>query len=88
MPNRHRHDYEPVFSPKALETFLQLSKPRQRKVAKIAWQLATTPLSEPDYFTTDSTGRTLSNTVIHGYVFTCWADAWPQELRIIDLVEL
>jgi hypothetical protein len=88
MPKRHRDDFEPVFSANALETFLQLSKSRQRKVAKIAWQLAMMPLRKPDYFTSDSTGRSLSNAVIQGYVFTYWADPWPQELRIIDLVEL
>jgi hypothetical protein len=84
MPER----YEPVFSAKALEVFLQLSKVRQRKVAKIVYQLATPPFRTPDYFTRDSTGRALSNVVIGGYLLTCWVDAWPQEVRVIDLVEL
>lgn len=88
MPERHRHDYEPVFSARALETFLQQSKARQRKIAAIAWNLAKPPFRQPDYQTRDSTGRTLSNVVVQGYLFTYWADAWAQEVRIIDLVEL
>ena len=88
MPKSHRHDCEPVLSAKALETFLQLSKLRQRKVAKIIWDLAASSRRAPDYHTSDSTGRQLSNCVIQGYLLTYWVDEWPLELRIIDLVEL
>lgn len=88
MAERSRHDFEPVFSAKALEAFVQLSKARQRKVAKIAYQLAAPPFGRPDYETKDSVGRTLSNVVVGGYLLTYWLDRSPMELRIVDLVEL
>ena len=43
-------DFEPVFSSQALEVFLTLSKVKQCKLAKIAYQLASPPFREPDYF--------------------------------------
>ena len=88
MPKRHPHDYEPVLSARAMETFLELSKAKQRKLAKLLYDLASPPFREPDYITYDSVGRALSNAVFKGYAVTYWLDGHPQELRVVDLVQL
>jgi hypothetical protein len=36
----------------------------------------------------DSTGRTLENISLDGYIFTFWADGAVNELRILDITEL
>lgn len=88
MAKQHRLDFEPVFSAQAMEVFMSLSKARQKLAAKVAYRLATPPFSEPDYLTKASTGRSLSNAKINGFIFTYWLDRSPMELRVVDLVEL
>ena len=88
MAKRTHLDYEPVLSAASMEVFLGLSKTRQRKAARIAYELGANPLREPDYLTRDATGRLLRNARVGGFLFTYWLDGSPMELRIVDLVEL
>lgn len=83
-----RLEYEPVFSAKAWEVLLGLSKRRQAKVARLAYVLGDFPFRVGDYQTIDSVGLQLENLRIEGFIFTYWADHGAAELRIVDLVEL
>lgn len=69
-------EYEPVFSAKAWELLLSLSKRRQAKVALLAYALSDFPFRVGDYQTTDSVGRSLENLRIEGFLFTYWAEPW------------
>ena len=75
-------DYEPVFSAKAWELLLGLSKRRQIKVARLAYALGDFPFRVGDYQTIDSVGRPLENLRVDGFLFTYWADHGAAELRI------
>ena len=88
MARRNSLDFEPVLSSQALEVFLGLTKTRQRKLAKVLYDLASPPFREPDYLTRDSTGRLLSNVRVGDFIITYWLDRSPMELRVVDLVEL
>jgi hypothetical protein len=81
-------EYEPVFSAKAWEVLLACSRRRQGRIARLAHALADFPFRVGDYQTLDSTGRSLENLRIDGFVFTYWPDHGAKELRIVDLVEL
>lgn len=81
-------EYEPVLSPKAWEFLRTLSRRRQMSLTRLIYQLADSPLCLGDYQTRDSTGRTLENIRLDGYVFTFWADGAVNELRILDITEL
>lgn len=83
-----RLEYEPVFSAKAWELLLSLSKRRRDRVARLAYVLGDFPFRVGDYQTTDSVGRPLENIRMDGFLFTYWADHGAGELRIVDLVEL
>ena len=81
-------EYEPVFSAKAWELLLSLSKRRQARVARLAYALGDFPFRVGDYQTVDSVGRPLENIRMEDFIFTYWADHGAGELRIVDLVEL
>ena len=80
--------YEPVLSAKAWEQLNSLSRQRQKRITRLIHQLADYPFRLGDYQTRDSTGRTLENLNIEGFVFTYWADDPAKELRILDIFEL
>jgi hypothetical protein len=81
-------EYDPVFSAKAWEALLRFSRRRQARVAHIAFALADFPFRVSDYQTADSTGRSLENIEIDGFILTYWPDHAVRELRIVEIVEL
>jgi hypothetical protein len=80
--------YEPVLSSKALATFLNLPKRRQRELTDILFQLASFPSQPGDYSLSDEAGREINYILIGNYVIGFWPDHAVSELRIteVDLV--
>ncbi len=80
--------YDPVLSAKAWEYLCSLSRKRQQRIMRLIHQLADYPHRLGDFQARDSTGRSLENLRLEGYLFTYWADGAVKELRILDIVEL
>lgn len=83
-----RHSYEPVLSSKAADFLLSLSKPRQKKLIGLLYQLAGSPEQIGDYFESDDTGRDVQFILIRDLLVAYWADDAVKELRIVDIEEI
>lgn len=82
------HSYEPVLSSKAAAFFVSLSKPRQRKLIGLLYQLADNPSQIGDYSEQDQTGREVQFIIVRDILIAFWADHAVREMRIVDIEEL
>ena len=78
-------DYQPVFSERVADFFLQQPKRRQSRIVNLAKQLAKQPFVRSDYTLPDDEGRPLEHLLVEDYVFTYWIDHGAREIRIVDL---
>lgn len=83
-----RHSYEPVLSSKAAAFLVSLSKPRQRKLIGLLYQLADNPSQIGDYTEPDQTGRAVQFIIVRDLLLAFWADHAVREMRIVDIEEL
>jgi len=83
-----RHSYEPVLSSKAVAFLVSLSKPRQRKLIGLLYQLADNPSQIGDYTEPDQTGREVQFIIVRDLLIAFWADHAVREMRIVDIEEL
>jgi hypothetical protein len=83
-----RHSYEPVLSSKAAAFLVSLSKPRQRKLIGLLYQLAENPSQIGDYAEPDQTGREVQFIIVRDLLIAFWADHAVREMRIVDIEEL
>jgi hypothetical protein len=86
MPDRKR--YEPVLSSQAVAFLVGLSKPRQRKLIDLIFQLSENPSQVGDYSEPDDAGRTVQFMLIRNVVIAFWADDAVKELRIVEIEEV
>ena len=80
--------YDPVLSGAATAFLTALPKTKQKKVVRLAFQLAEHPFQIGDYTTADDAGRSLENILIGEWHFTFWADHTTREFRIADIAEV
>jgi hypothetical protein len=83
-----RHSYEPVLSSKAAAFLVSLSKPRQRKLIGLLYQLADNPSQIGDYSEPDQSGREVQFLIVRDILIAFWADDAVREMRIVDIEEL
>jgi hypothetical protein len=77
--------YLPVFTAEVAEILLGLSKSRQRRVIRLARQLAANPFVRSDYAIPDTAGQMQEHLLIEDFVFTYWIDHAMREVRITDI---
>jgi hypothetical protein len=77
--------YSPVFTAEVAELLLSLPKSRQRRVIRLAQQLAANPFVRSDYAIPDAAGRVQEHLLIEDFVFTYWLDHGVREVRITDI---
>ena len=87
-PMADKHLYEPVLSSKAADFLVSLSKPRQRKLIDLLYQLAANPFQPGDFSHADDTGRDVQFIFIRDLLIAYWADHPVKELRIVDIEEV
>ncbi len=80
--------YEPVLSGKASSILVGLSKPKQKQVLRLLFQLAEHPAQLGDYSTRDDDGREIQHLMVGDWHFSFWADHAVRELRLIEIDEL
>jgi hypothetical protein len=83
-----RRTYEPVLSSKSAGFLVALSKPRQRKLIALLYQLAENPSQIGDYSEPDDTGREIQFILLRDLLVAFWADHAVRELRIVDIEEV
>lgn len=77
--------YSPVFTAEVADILLSLPKSRQRRVVRLARQLAASPFVRSDYAIPDESGQVQEHLLIDDFVFTYWLDHAVRELRITDI---
>jgi hypothetical protein len=80
--------YEPVLSSRASSFLIGLSKPKQKQVLRLLFQLAEHPGQLGDYATRDDDGREIQHLMVGDWHFSYWADHAVRELRISEIDEL
>lgn len=86
MPNPS--GYEPVLSGKASSFLIGVSKPKQKQVLRLLFQLAEHPGQLGDYAMRDEDGREIQHLVVGDWHFSFWADHAVRELRVTEIDEL
>lgn len=80
--------YEPVLSSKASSMLVGLSKPKQKQVLRLLFQLAEHPSQLGDYATREDSGREIQHLMIGDWHCSFWTDHAVRELRITEIDEL
>ena len=80
--------YTSHLSIEAVAFVTALPRRKQRIVLDLADQIARQPFQIGDYQTTDSTGRTVENLLIDGFLFCYWVDHAAREVRIAEIIQV
>lgn len=80
--------YEPVLSAKASAFLVGLSKPKQRRLIALLFQLAENPNQIGDYSEPDDSGREIQFLLLRDLVIGFWPDHPVRELRIVDIEQV
>jgi hypothetical protein len=80
MPNPS--GYEPVLSGRASSWLVGLSRPKQKQVLRLLFQLSKHPGQLGDYATREEDGREIQHLMVGDWHFSFWADHAVRELRI------
>ena len=80
--------YEPVLSAKVSAFLVGLSKPKQRRLIHLLFQLADNPNQIGDYSEPDDTGREIQFLLIRDLLIAFWPDHPVRELRIVEIQEV
>jgi hypothetical protein len=86
MPNPP--GYEPVLSVRASSSLVGLSRPKQKQVLRLLFQLAEHPGQLGDYATREEDGREIQHLLVGDWHFSFWADHAVRELRVTEIDEL
>jgi len=86
MPNPA--GYEPVLSGKASSSLVGLSRPKQKLVLRLLFQLAKHPGQLGDYATREEDRREIQHLMVGDWHFSFWADHAVRELRVTEIDEL
>jgi hypothetical protein len=86
MPNPP--GYEPVLSARASSSLVGLSRPKQKQVLRLLFQLAEHPGQLGDYATREEDGREIQHLLVGDWHFSFWADHAVRELRVTEIDEL
>jgi len=86
MPNPS--GYEPVLSGRASSSLVGLSKPKQKQVLRLLFQLSEHPGQLGDYATREEDGREIQHLMVGDWHFSFWADHAVRELRVTEIDEL
>ena len=86
MPNPS--GYEPVLSARASSDLVGLSRPKQKQVLRLLFQLAEHPGQLGDYATREENGREIQHLLVGDWHFSFWADHAVRELRVTEIDEL
>ena len=85
LPVAESGSYSPVFTAEVADILLGLPQSRQRRVVRLARQLAANPSLRSDYAIADESGQMQEHLLIEDFVFTYWLDHAVRELRITDI---
>lgn len=80
--------YEPVLSGRASSFLIGLSRPKQKQVLRLLFQLAEYPGQVGDYATREEDGREIQHLLVGDWHFSFWADHAVRELRVTEIDEL
>ena len=80
--------YEPVLSGRASSSLVGLSRPKQKQVLRLLFQLAEHPGQLGDYATREEDGREIQHLMVGDWHFSFWADHAVRELRVTEIDEL
>ena len=80
--------YQSHLSLEAVAFVVALPKRKQRRVLDLADQIARHPFKIGDYAMVDSTGRTVENLLLEGYLFSYWVDHAAREVRISEIIRV
>ena len=80
--------YDPVLSSKASSFLVGLSKPKQKKVLALLFQISEHSGQLGDYATREDGGREIQHLMVGDWHFSFWADHAVRELRITEITEL
>lgn len=80
--------YDPVLSSRASSFLVGLSKPKQKQVLRLLFQLAELPSQLGDYSTREGGGREIQHLMVGDWHFSFWADHAVRELRVTEIDEL
>ena len=86
MPNLP--GYEPILSGRASSSLVGLSRPKQKQLLRLLFQLAEHPSQLGDYSTREEAGREIQHLMVGDWHFSFWADHAVRELRVIEIDEL
>ena len=86
MPNPS--GYEPVLSGRASSFLVGLSRPKQKQVLRLLFQLAEHPGQLGDYAMREEDGREIQHLMAGDWHFSFWADHAVRELRVTEFDEL
>jgi len=80
--------YDPVLSSRASAFLVGLSKPKQKQVLRLLFQLAELPSQLGDYATREDGGREIQHLMVGDWHFSFWADHAVRELRVTEIDKL
>lgn len=80
--------YEPVLSGRASSSLVGLSRPKQKQVLRLLFQLAEHPGQLGDYATREEDEREIQHLMVGDWHFSFWADHAVRELRVTEIDEL
>lgn len=80
--------YEPVLSSSASAFLVGLSRPKQKQVLRLLFQIAELPSQLGDYATREESGREIQHLMVGDWHISFWADHAVRELRITEINEL
>jgi hypothetical protein len=80
--------YETVLPTKASTFLVALSKPKQRRLIRLLFQLAENPNQIGDYSERDNTGRKIHFLLLQSLLIAFWSDHAVKEFRIVEIQEV
>jgi hypothetical protein len=74
-----------VFEEEASEFVIGQSGRKRRKLVDIAYAIARSPYTEPDYVLPDADGRPIAHVATEGFVISYWVDAPVKRVVIVEI---
>ena len=77
-----------VLDEAAFQRFVSMPATTRRQLLAAFDQLRNNPNGQPDYYSKDSTERTLSVKSARPFIITYWLDAFVSEIRIVEIQKI
>jgi hypothetical protein len=77
-----------VLDEEVFKSFAAARADDRRKLLAVFDELSRDPNRKPDYYTKDSTNRTVNVWAAQPFLVTYWLDAYVQEIRIINVQKI